>query len=78
MRDRIARIGRFFRKVIEEFLEDDCSSMAAALAYYAYYATFSLPALLVVVVTSAGMVWDENVVRGSRKVKSPGWWVKAE
>jgi membrane protein len=60
--DRIAPIGRSFRKVIEKFLDDDCTSMAAALAYYA---TFSLPALLVVVVASAGMIWDEKVVRGS-------------
>jgi len=41
------------RKAIEEFVSDECPRMAAAMAYYA---VFSLPALLVIVVSIAGLI----------------------
>ena len=47
-------MGRFFRvlkKAASDFIEDDCMSIGAAMAYYAI---FSLPPLLVLVVTIAG------------------------
>jgi membrane protein len=47
-------MGRFFRilkKAFSDFSEDDCMSSAAAMAYYAI---FSLPPLLVLVVAIAG------------------------
>jgi membrane protein len=39
-------------KTVKEFLEDNCMRMAAAVAYYAI---FSLPALLVVVISAIGI-----------------------
>src|SRR5688572_20047995 len=47
-------MGRFFRivkKAFHDFSEDDCMSSAAAMAYYAI---FSLPPLLALVVAIAG------------------------
>src|SRR5688500_7801108 len=47
-------MGRFFgiiKKAVSDFSEDDCMSSAAAMAYYAI---FSLPPLLVMVVGIAG------------------------
>ncbi|HUG93188.1 MAG TPA: YihY/virulence factor BrkB family protein [Planctomycetaceae bacterium] len=48
------------RAVAREFAKDDCASMAAALAYYA---VFSMPGLLVIVVWVAGMAFDPQQVR---------------
>ena len=47
-------MGKFFgviKKAVRDFGEDDCMSSAAAMAYYAI---FSLPPLLVMVVSLAG------------------------
>ena len=41
------------KKTFEEFNRDECPRMAAAMAYYA---VFSLPALLVVVISIAGLI----------------------
>ena len=43
------------KKTFQDFSEDRCTSMAAALAYYT---VFSLPPLLVIVITVAGLVLD--------------------
>lgn len=45
------------RQTFADFLEDDCLSQAAALAYYT---VFSLPAVLVILVTVVGFVWGES------------------
>jgi membrane protein len=45
------------KQTLEEFLEDNCMSMAAALAYYT---VFSLPPLLLIIVTLAGLFVDPN------------------
>jgi membrane protein len=52
------------KKAINDFIEDDCPSMAAALAYYTI---FSLPPLLVLVVSGVGFFFGEETV--SRAVK---------
>lgn len=52
---------RILRETVEEFLEDDCLTMAAALAYFI---AFALPPLLVVVVAVAGLLWEPAEVRG--------------
>lgn len=52
---------RLLKTTIQEFTRDDCMSMAAALAYYTVLA---LPAVLVIIVTVAGLVWDVKAVRG--------------
>ena len=41
------------KKTFQEFTNDECPRMAAAMAYYA---VFSLPALLVIVISIAGLV----------------------
>ena len=45
-----------------DFWNDDCPRMAAALSYYT---VFSLPGLLILLVTIAGFIWDPNDVRGA-------------
>ncbi|WP_437203890.1 YihY/virulence factor BrkB family protein [Planctomicrobium sp. SH664] len=52
--------GRFFRKIVEEFLEDGCMTLAAALAFYA---VFSIPPLVLIVMTVTSLLWNEQVVR---------------
>mgnify|MGYP002779712488 CR=1 FL=1 len=43
------------RATVTEFLDDDCGTRAAALAYYT---VFALPPLLVLLLIVAGAVWD--------------------
>lgn len=50
------------RKAISEFSDDDCPTMAAALAYYT---VFSLPSILLIVVFVAGRVPGQGSVPGS-------------
>ncbi len=52
-----------------EFIEDDCPMMAAALAYYT---AFSLPPLLVLIVTVAGWIWSPEAVTGELKQQVSG------
>jgi membrane protein len=47
-------------RTVNEFVEDDCASMAAALAYYTF---FSLPPLLVIIISIAGVVLGEQAAR---------------
>jgi membrane protein len=51
----------FLRDVFRDFAEDDCSSMAAALAYATI---FSLPALLLIVIYIAGLVLGPKAASG--------------
>lgn len=43
-----------------DFMEDHCPRMAAALAYYTI---FSLPPLLILILTLVGAVWDAQTLR---------------
>lgn len=57
---------KILKKTVSEFLEDNCMRMAAALSYYT---VFSLPALLVIVISSVGLtglVSEEAVDRRLR------------
>ncbi|MGI9174484.1 MAG: YihY/virulence factor BrkB family protein [Rhodothermales bacterium] len=47
------------KQTFSEFTDDDCPRMAAALAYYTI---FSLPPLLVLIITLAGVVLSEQQV----------------
>ena len=49
------------KQTFSEFTGDDCPRMAAALAYYTI---FSLPPLLVLIITVAGVVLSEQQVEG--------------
>ena len=49
------------KQTFSEFTDDDCPRMAAALAYYTI---FSLPPLLVLIITVAGVVLSQQQVEG--------------
>jgi membrane protein len=49
------------RETIREFLDDECMRMAAALSYYTI---FSLPALLILILTLAGAFIDAQQLEG--------------
>jgi membrane protein len=49
------------RTTVREFRDDECPSMAAALAYYT---ALAMPPLLVVIVSVAGWIWGPDDVRG--------------
>ncbi len=49
------------QRTLEEFIDDDCPSMAAALAYYT---VFSLPPLLVIVIAVVGSIFGRAAVQG--------------
>jgi len=57
------------KQAIREFSEDNCSRMAAALAYYT---AFALAPLLIIIMTICGFVWEPSDVEGlvQREVKS--------
>ncbi len=64
------RLFQTLRHAYEDFSDDDCMSMGAALAYYTI---FSLPALLVVVLSVAGLFWDAGEVRGALEQEIEGF-----
>ena len=49
-----------FKKTFQQFIEDECMTMAAALAYYTI---FSLPGFLVIVISVAGFFIGDQAVR---------------
>ncbi|WP_437228799.1 YihY/virulence factor BrkB family protein [Planctomicrobium sp. SH661] len=57
---RLKRVFNYFRQACVEFGEDGCTTMAAALAYYAL---FSIPPLILIVILAAGMLWGEEVAQ---------------
>lgn len=54
-------IWGLLKTTVNEFSADDCTSMAAALAYYTI---FSLAPLLVLIIMLVSLVWDPTQVRG--------------
>jgi membrane protein len=65
----LANLKDFFRKVLRDFSEDDCPSMAAALAYATL---FSLPSLLLIVIYIAGLVLGPQAASGQIQAKLSG------
>lgn len=63
-----AREG-LWKRTYREFVEDDCMAKGAAVAYYA---VFSLPGLLVIVVTVAGWIWGPQAVKGQLQQQISG------
>ncbi len=51
---------KFLKEVFSEFGEDDCPMMAGAIAYYT---TFALPPLMILLVTIAGFIWSPAEVQ---------------
>lgn len=68
------------KQTANEFSEDDCPMMAAALAYYT---AFAMPPLLVLIVTVAGWIWSPEAVTGQLEqqatdVVGQGGWQQME
>jgi membrane protein len=65
----LERSKAFIQQVIHDFSEDECPSMAAALAYAAI---FSLPSLLLIVIYIAGLVLGPRAASGQIESKLSG------
>ena len=68
------------KTTLTDFSADECPMMAAALAYYT---AFSLPPLLVLIVTVAGFIWSPTEVTGQvedqvSSVIGNGGWIQIE
>jgi membrane protein len=57
----LTRYFSYLKKSAWEFVEDDCPTMAAALAYYTL---FSLPSILLILVAVVGIVFGRAAVEG--------------
>lgn len=62
----LANLKDFLRQVMRDFSEDDCPSMAAALAYATL---FSLPSLLLIIIYIAGLVLGPHAASGQIQAK---------
>lgn len=72
--------SKVLKQAASEFSDDECTTMAAALAYYT---AFSLPPLLVLIVTIAGWIWPPEAVTGQLEeqmtsVVGEGGWQQAK
>ena len=65
----LAKLKDFLRQVLRDFSDDDCTSMAAALAYATL---FSLPSLLLIVIYIAGLVLGPQAASGQIQAKLSG------
>src|SRR5277367_1292510 len=65
----LATAKRFLLEVFRDFSEDECASMAAALAYATL---FSLPSLLLIVIYIAGLVLGPQAASGQIQAKLSG------
>lgn len=54
------RIFPFVKDLVNEFLKDDCFTMSAALAYYT---TFSLAPMLIILIAIAGFFLEKQTIR---------------
>lgn len=61
MLSRLKTLFDLLRDTLNEFNADKAPRLAAALAYYT---AFSIAPLIVVVVAIAGLVWNQEAVRG--------------
>jgi membrane protein len=62
MPNQLRGLFQLLKESFEGFSEDDCPTMAAALSYYT---VFSLPPLLVLLLTMLGSVLDPQDIQGS-------------
>ncbi len=53
---------RYLKRAFNDFLEDDCQTLAAAIAYYT---VFSLPGLLFLIIAVAGLVMSEQAIESA-------------
>ncbi|MGH8013525.1 MAG: YihY/virulence factor BrkB family protein [Candidatus Binataceae bacterium] len=59
-------IKRFCSQLFDDFSNDDCTSMAAALTYYTI---FALPSLLLILIFVAGLVFGADAASGQIQAK---------
>ena len=60
MKERVKDIWKYIKQTFQEFSDDECTSMAAAIAYYT---VFALPPLLVLIVILTGLIFDPGDVK---------------
>ncbi|HTY55637.1 MAG TPA: YihY/virulence factor BrkB family protein [Candidatus Binataceae bacterium] len=65
----LGKLKDFLRQVLRDFSEDECPSMAAALAYATI---FSLPSLLLIVIYIAGLVLGPKAATGEIQSRLSG------
>lgn len=58
---KVGKITLLFTKSFSEFLEDNGMSLSASLSYYTI---FSLPPLLIIIISLSGFFFGEDAVRG--------------
>ncbi|MEZ6046441.1 MAG: YihY/virulence factor BrkB family protein [Planctomycetaceae bacterium] len=80
MRSSSASVFSVIRQSVMQFIDNDCMTMAAALAYYT---AFSLPPLLLLVATVAGFFWSPEEVSHQLEyqisnVMGKGGWMQIE
>ena len=60
---------RYLTKTVNRFIDDDCSSLAAALAYYT---TFSIAPLLLIVISIVGVIFGLKAVQADIQAQIQG------
>ena len=60
MRSTARNIGHLLKETLKGFISDDGLKLSAALSYYTI---FSLPALLIIIISLSGLFFDADVVR---------------
>src|SRR5262245_44667565 len=76
----VGGFAKLIRTTAKEFSDDECASMAAALAYYT---ALAMPPLLVLIVSVAGRIWAAEDVQGQLEqqvtnVVGDGGWTQIE
>ena len=56
-----AKIGFLLKETFSEFIDDNCMKLSAALSYYTI---FSLPPLLIIIISLCGFFFGAKAVRG--------------
>jgi len=57
----VKKIGHLFKETIKGFIDDNALKLSAALSYYTI---FSLPPLLIIIISLSGIFFGVNAVRG--------------
>src|SRR5690348_1907674 len=69
LRSRATGIYRLILPAVNHFMDDDCTTMAAAIAYYT---TFSIAPLLLIVISIVGLVFGRQAVQHEIQVQIQG------
>lgn len=61
MRRRIVSVWGLLKRTVEEFMNDKALKLSASLAYYTI---FALPPMLIVIITTVGLIYGREAVQG--------------